>query len=86
MAGVKKTYTMSDLSLEIHKKLGVPYRETSAITIIMFERIKAALGRGQTIEFRKFGRLHFDGMARLRFKPAKSLRDLLITGRENGGK
>ena len=83
MAGIKKTYTMSDMALEINKKLGVPYRDASAIATIMLERIKAALTRGQTVDFRKFGKFEvkkWGSLHRLRFTPAKSLKLLTNKG------
>jgi len=55
---MKEKYVISDLALEMHKMLGLPYRDASAIVNIMLERVKAAIGRGQEVEFRKFGKFY----------------------------
>jgi len=55
---MKEKYVISDLTLEIHKMLGLPYSAASAIINIMLERIKAAIGRGQEVEFRRFGKFY----------------------------
>ena len=48
-------YTRSSLARELHKQLLIPYSPTYALVVIMFERIKAALKRGQVVDIRQFG-------------------------------
>lgn len=89
-------YNKHKLALEL-VKIGIPYSTTQAFISMILERIKAALIRGETIEFRNFGtwkvydldlpdNLNKKGhnkkrAVQIKFKPAQKLKNLVKEAR-----
>ena len=54
----KSNLTKVDLSGKLSELLQIPYKEATVIVDLILDSIVQALGRGETVEIRRFGSFH----------------------------